>query len=159
MAHRKRANQSELGRILGVASQTISKFKHEPSFPEFDKDNHAEIYATCVWWYLRKEATPVPSDETLMAGDGSDGLERYRLARAQQEEIKLAEARGQVVKLADFYEASAAVLAPFKRFAEHLKRTEQHELFEMLEEVNAEVLTGLEKLNGHGDANQHDQLD
>ncbi len=80
MGHKKRCNQAELARILGVTSPTLTKFKHDPTFPEFDADNNIEIYAGCVWWYLRKEAQPVPSDPDMLAGTESDGLERYRLA-------------------------------------------------------------------------------
>ena len=145
---------------MGVTSPTLTKFKHDPSFPPFDRDNEVEVYAGCVWWYLRKEAQPVPSDPDMLAGTESDGLERYRLARAQQEEIKLAEQRGQIVKLTDFEETVQAILGPYRRFAEHLKRVAGSELWAMLQEANSEVLQGLERLvdNAHADAATSDSL-
>ena len=138
--------------MLGVSSPALTKFKHDPTFPAFDKENTVEIYAGCVWWYLRKEAQPVPSDPEMLAGTESDGLERYRLARAQQEEIKLAEQRGQIVKLTDFEETVQAILGPYRRFAEHLKRVAGNDLWTMLQEANEEVLQGLERLtHAHDD--------
>jgi len=160
MGHRRRANKAELARTLGVSASALTKFQHDPSFPEFDKSNEAEVYATCVWWYLRKEAQPVPSDPDMLAGTESDGLERYRLARAQQEEIKLAEQRGQIVKLTDFEATVQAILGPYRRFAEHLKRVAGTELWAMLQEANSEVLQGLERLvnDAHADAATSDPV-
>ena len=145
--------------MLGVSSPALTKFKHDPTFPAFDKENTVEIYAGCVWWYLRKEAQPVPSDPEMLAGTESDGLERYRLARAQQEEIKLAEQRGQIVKLTDFEENVQAILGPYRRFAEHLKRVAGNDLWTMLQEANEEVLQGLERLtDAHGDTSTSDSV-
>lgn len=145
--------------MLGVSSPALTKFKHDPTFPAFDKENTVEIYAGCVWWYLRKEAQPVPSDPEMLAGTESDGLERYRLARAQQEEIKLAEQRGQIVKLTDFEETVQAILGPYRRFAEHLKRVAGNDLWSMLEEANSEVLEGLERLtHAHDDTSTSDSV-
>lgn len=149
MGFRKRVNQAELSRILGVSHQAIAKMKPDPSFPEFDKGGLAEIYAVCVWWYLRKEANPVPTDETLLAGDDSDGLERYRQARAAQEEIKLAQTRGQVIMLNDFEDIAPALFGPLRRVAEHIKRKGDTDTLEVIEEANREVLANLERLYGH----------
>lgn len=148
MAHKKRAIKSELSRILGVTPPVLSKLQHDPSFPEFDKSNAAEIYAVCVWWYLRKEANPVPTDDSLLAGDDSDGLERYRQARAAQEEIKLAQTRGQVILLNDFEEVAPSLFGPWRRVAEHIKRTGDSDTLEMIEEANREVLANLERIYG-----------
>ena len=95
----------------------------------------------------------------MLVGDQSEGLERYRMAKAQLEEIKLAEQRHQIVRLDDFQEAVQAIMGPYRRMAEHLKRIGQNELWEMLEEANREVLTGLERFDGHGDTTGADSLD
>ena len=152
MALRERGNQTKLAKTLGVNPSTITKFKSDPTFPPFDKEHTVEIYAGCVWWYLRKEANPVPAEPDMLAGTESDGLERYRLARAQQEEIKLAEQRGQIVRLNDFDEMAQAVLGPYRRLAEHVKRMGNPDLWQLVEEANAEVAGGLERLYGHADA-------
>lgn len=148
MGHRKRAIKSELSRILGVTPPVVGKFAHDPTFPAFDKDGTAEIYAVCVWWYLRKEANPIPSDETLLAGDDSDGLERYRQARAAQEEIKLAQTRGQVIMLNDFEDVAPALFGPLRRVAEHIKRRGDTDTLEVMEEAHREVLANLERIYG-----------
>jgi hypothetical protein len=149
MGHRKRAIKADLSRILGVSATALTKFQHDPTFPEFDKENQAEIYAVCVWWYLRKEANPIPTDETLLAGDDSDGLERYRQARAAQEEIKLAQTRGQVIMLNDFEDVAPALFGPLRRVAEHVKRKGDTDTLELIEEANREVLSNLERIYGH----------
>ena len=167
MGYRKRANQSEIGRILGVHAGTVSKVKHEPDCPEFDDKAEAQIYAFCLWWDQRERqknpqqqrTVPPGSEDELLTGDGTEGLERYRLARAQQEEIKLAELRGHVVKLNDFNESAAAVFAPWRRVAEHAKRMGDEDMFQMIAEANQEVLTGLERLYGCDDSDRSDELD
>ena len=159
MAHRKRATKADLSRILGVSASALSKFQHDPTFPDFDKDNKAEIYAVAVWWYLRKEANPIPSDEPFLSGDDSDGLERYRQARAGQEEIKLAAARGRVILLDDFDPAVQLVLSEYRRIAEHCKRTGNNEMLDMITEANQNVEQGLEKLYGHVDPTISDPVD
>jgi hypothetical protein len=159
MAFRKRVNQAELSRILGVSHQAIAKMKPDPSFPAFDKTGLAEIYAVCVWWYLRKEANPIPADEQMLAGDDSDGLERFRQARAGQEEIKLAKLRSRVVLLDDFEPAVQLVLSEYRRIAEHCKRTNNTEMMDMIEEANANVSRGLDGLYGPADTTIEDTLD
>ena len=156
---RKRANQAELSRILGVSHSAISKYKQDGNFPAFDEAHEAEVFSVCVWWYLRKESQPVSSDADFLVGTASDGLERYRLARAQQEEIKLAEQRGQIVKLDAFEEASQAILGPYRRLAEMAKRAGNQDLWQAIEEANAEVLSGLEKLYAHDDAATPDSVE
>ena len=159
MGFRKRVNQAELARVLGVTSPTLTKFKHDPSFPPWDRENLAEVYAVCVWWYLRRDAKTAPTDDAMLAGSESDGLERFRLARAQQEEIKLAEQRGQIVRLNDFEETCQAVLSPYRRLAEHIKQIGNADLWLMIEEANAEVLNGLERVYGHDHPATSDPLD
>lgn len=161
MGYRKRCNQAELARVLGCSSPALTKAKHDPTFPPFDKDNQVEIYAGCIWWHQRTEGpavNPAAGDEMLVGAE-SEGLERYRMAKAQLEEIKLAEQRHQIVRLDDFQEAVQAIMGPYRRMAEHLKRIGQNELWEMLEEANREVLTGLERFDGHGDTTGADTLD
>lgn len=161
MGYRKRCNQAELARILGCSSPALTKCKHDPTFPAFDKDNQVEIYAGCIWWHNRTEGpavSPSAGDEMLV-GSESEGLERYRMAKAQIEEIKLAEQRHQIVRLDDFQEGIQAIVGPYRRLAENLKRLGQTELWQLVEEANAEVLAGLERFDGHDDTTREDTLD
>jgi hypothetical protein len=119
-----------------------------------------EIYAGCVWWHEkhRPAETAIVGDEMLV-GTESEGLERYRMAKAQIEEIKLAEQRGQIVRMDDFHESIQAIMGPYRRLAENLKRLGQLEVWAMVEEANAEVLTGLERFDGHSDTAWQDSVD
>lgn len=90
----------------------------------------------------RTSRTNVPalSDESLLAEDvDSEGLERYRMARAQLEEIKLAEQRGQVVLLDQLAEADRVMLAPLRQLQETLKRKQDHDTFKLVQETIDEM--------------------
>ncbi len=87
--------------------------------------------------------TPKLDDDPLLNGEASEGLERYRMARAQQEEIKLAEKRGEVIMTDAFMDCARLILSPFKRLAETFKRQQNHDAFSMVEEATSEVERGL----------------
>jgi phage terminase Nu1 subunit (DNA packaging protein) len=78
-------------------------------------------------------------DETV----DSEGLERYRMARAQLEEIKLAEQRGQVVLMSAFQECARSILSPLRKLQETLKRRQDHDTFGLVEEAIDEMDRGL----------------
>lgn len=90
-----RATQAALSRILGCSESAISRCKKTLGFPTTDDDNEFEIHAVVIWWYLHKSGGEMPDP---MLGDcDSEGLERYRMARAQREEIKLEADRNNTV--------------------------------------------------------------
>ena len=149
MADKKRANKSELARILGVTPPVLTKYQHIPTFPPFDRSGLAEIYAVCVWHNEGKNPAPQATPDDDLAGDVSEGLERYRMAKAQQEEIKLAETRGQIVRLGEFEEAMQQALQPWRRVGEAIKRLGHDDIFQMIDEANEEVAETLERLYGH----------
>jgi hypothetical protein len=150
MAERKRANKAELARVLGVTPPVLTKYQHIPDFPAFDREGTAEIYAVCVWHSEgKKPQQQQPSPDDDLAGDVSEGLERYRMAKAQQEEIKLAETRGQIVRLNEFEEAMQQALQPWRRVGEAIKRLGHGDIFQMIDEANQEVAEALERLYGH----------
>lgn len=160
MAERKRAHKAELARIIGVSATVLTKYQHDPTFPQFDKSGEAEIYSVCVWHSDAKTAKPIAYDsDDMLVGTESEGLERYRMAKAQIEEIKLAEQRCQIVRMDDFQESIQAIMGPYRRLAENLKRLGQTELWAMVEEANAEVLSGLERFDGHADASGQGSVD
>jgi len=152
MADKKRANKAELARILGVSHTVLSKYQHISTFPPFDRSGLAEIYAVCVWHNDGKNPAPQATPDDDLAGDVSEGLERYRMAKAQQEEIKLAETRGQIVRLGEFEEAIQQALQPWRRVGEAIKRLGHDDIFQMIDEANEEVAETLERLYGHAPA-------
>jgi hypothetical protein len=58
----------------------------------------------------------------MTAGEGSPALERWREARAGQEEIRLAELRQEVVRIADVADAHTMFAAFVRRGIERLQR-------------------------------------
>ncbi len=135
-----RATQAALSRIIGCAESVISRAKKQPGFPEPDKQNEFEIKTVVVWWYLNKEGgggrrDTSPTDDPMLAEGDSEGLERYRMARAQLEEIKLAELRGQVVMLDRLSETDRMILAPLRQLQETLKRRQDQETFQLVQDA------------------------
>lgn len=146
-------NASELARLLGINASTVSRWKERTGFPPVDDDG-TFVLADALEWHFRQrfEAEREAIDrDPMAANESTEGLERYRLARAQQEEIKLAELRGQVVKMSDFMSATQLIFAPWRRLAEQVKRMENAELWQMIEEANEQVLRGLDALSGEAE--------
>jgi hypothetical protein len=158
MASRERAKKARLARVIGVSPSAMTAFQHDPTFPPFDKKDEAEVYAVCVWRYLTHEKNPIPTDDSLLTGDDSDGLERYRQARAGLAEIELAIQRGKVIKLENAVPAIEIVLSEIRKLSEHCKRTGNTDLFELIVEANKNVETGLEKLCGLTNSTNADSL-
>jgi hypothetical protein len=101
-----------------------------------------------IGWNIGRAPTHQKIDEDpLLNGEASEGLERYRMARAQQEEIKLAEKRGEVVMMEGFMDCARVILSPFRRLAETFKRQQNHDAFSLVEEATAEVERGLTQLH------------
>lgn len=145
---RQRGRASDVASIVGCDQSTVARWKTQPGFPPVADDGSFEVFAVINWW-IRKQVAAEQVDllaELSGSGEPSEGLERYRLARAQQEEIKLAQQRGQVILLNDFEEVCQAILSPYRRLAEHVKHRSDSELWSLVEECNELVLAGLERL-------------
>lgn len=109
-------------------------------------------------WDLReiidwKESRPGPGrpsivvdDDPMLAEGESEALERFRMARAQQEEIKLAEKRGQVVLMDRFMDCVRVALSPLRKVQETFKRRGDRESLQLLHEAIDEMERGLEQL-------------
>ena len=99
-------------------------------------------------WKINRPTHPAMlDDDPMLNGEESEGLERFRMARAQQEEIKLAEKLGQVVMMDGFMDCARIILSPFKRLAETFKRQQNHDAFSLVEEATSEVERGLNQFN------------
>lgn len=101
---------------------------------EIDKWVHATGRKTS-----RTNPKRLTDDPLLDESIDSEGLERYRMARAQLEEIKLAEQRGQVVMLDQMAESDRVMLAPLRQLQETLKRKQDHDTFKMVQEAIDEM--------------------
>lgn len=102
-----------------------------------------------IGWNIGR--APIPQqkfdEDPLLNGEASEGLERYRMARAQQEEIKLAEKRGEVVTTEGFFDCARVILSPLRRLAETFKRQQNHDAFSLVEEATTEIERGLNQLH------------
>lgn len=100
-----------------------------------------------IGWKINRSAPAMLDDDPMLNGEESEGLERFRMARAQQEEIKLAEKLGQVVMMDGFMDCARIILSPFKRLAETFKRQQNHDAFSLVEEATSEVERGLNQFH------------
>lgn len=142
---RKTGKATEIAAILGVQDSTVSRWKNHPDFPPA-KDGFFVLDDVFRWYYRREQQNEIAEALMDSSGGPSEGLERYRQARAAQEEIKLAELRGEVVKLDQFEPISQAMFLPLRAFGEQLKRFGNVDLLDRFEETTLRVLAGLERL-------------
>jgi phage terminase Nu1 subunit (DNA packaging protein) len=152
---RKTGRASEVAAILGVRESTVSRWKKVSDFPPAT-DSLFVLDDVFRWFYRREQQNEIA--EALMDSQGgqSEGLERYRLAKAQMAEIELAKVRGEVVMMTDLEPICQAIFSPLRAFGEQLKRFGNADLLDRLEEANQHVLRGLEKLYqvNHGEIEQ-----
>lgn len=148
-------SRREVAEFLKVPSGTVSNWLGE-GMPGEARSYDLQQIATWVLsqgrkigWDIGKPA-PVVSDDPMLDGEGSEGLERYRMARAQQEEIKLAEKRGEVVMMGDFETSVRVALSPLRKIQETFKRRGDRESIQLIHEAIDEMERGLTQLAGGG---------
>lgn len=138
----------DVARIIGCDQSTVSRWKSQPDFPPVAADGTFELFAV-LSLYIRRQVLAEQQAELMPELSGpvdSEALERYRAARAGLAEIELAQRRGEVILLNDFEEVVQAIFGPYRSLAEFVKRLENAELLERINEANQQVLRGLEKL-------------
>ena len=125
MTKKKPANPTfsltEIGRMLGISAQSMSKYSKEPGFPPETKDGKREAMPCIQWWFehrapkklqrelhadLRKslglsdDGTATVSDE-LSESDRLDlQLKSHKVARAIGDCVSFTDIRGIVSKMA-----------------------------------------------------------
>ena len=148
-------SRREVAEFLGVPQGTVSSWITDGMPCQARTYDLAEITQWAIntnrklgWNIGRTQVQAVKiDDDPLLNGEASEGLERYRMARAQQEEIKLAEKRGEVIMTDAFMDCARVILSPFKRLAETFKRQQNHDAFSLVEEATSEVERGLTQFN------------
>jgi phage terminase Nu1 subunit (DNA packaging protein) len=85
---------TEIADFAGVARSTVYDWQKLPGYPSAP-DGSVALWDLCEWQVLR--LAPLNDTDSDVANADSPGLERFRLARAGQEEIKLAQLRGHVM--------------------------------------------------------------
>lgn len=129
-------DQNELAEVYRISPISISKWASVAPLAIHRMEGRKRLWlwpAVAAWRRntdiedrLRK--TPLGEDEALLAGDGSDSpaLERLRQAKAEREELKLAQDRKDLVLVADIKQSLAASGATFRRRIEAIARTYPH---------------------------------
>lgn len=148
-------SRKEVGEFFRVPAGTVASWTQEGMPFQPRSYDLAEIAQWAInngrkigWNIGRAPVQPQKMDEDpLLNGETSEGLERYRMARAQREEMKLAEERGEVVTTEGFFDCARVILSPFRRLAETFKRQQNHDAFSLVEEATAEVERGLNQLH------------
>lgn len=136
--------------FAGVSDQTIRNWMKMPGFPKDTTDG-----SVCLWdiplWYARLSGGSGNGDDPEIAiGDGdSEGLERYRMARAQQEEIKLAKMRGDFLSREDVHAALMETAPILKDAGERIIRSGGNDLAEIFLTAWDEVLKRLKAIFGN----------
>lgn len=150
---RQRGTKSQVARLLLVDRSAPGRWsKQHADFPAADADGKHDLFDCCEWFFRRKFEQELDSTLSIPGASDSPGLERYRQAKAAQEEIKLAQLRGEVIMLGDFEQIVPALFGPWREVAEHVKRLGQDEIFERIDDANQRVLAGLERLYAVEDA-------
>ena len=128
---------AEIAEFFGVTVTTVRRWAGEgmpsPSRPN-GKAGRYDLSAIAQW--LRAEGPWRVRVTDPMLGEGdSPALERYRLARAAQEEIKLELLRGTVIPVDCMRERLARLAAVIRHAGEHLGRTHGPEAHAILNEA------------------------
>jgi hypothetical protein len=131
--------------FAGVSEQAFRKWMKLPGFPI------ASDSSVCLWdlavWRHQMNAGSEFGDE-IEGGSDSPGLERYRLARAEQEEIKLLKMRGEFLSREDVHLALAETSGVMKEAGEKVLRIGGNDLAEIINWAWDEVAKRIGKLFG-----------
>jgi hypothetical protein len=84
-----------MSRAFGVNRNSVSAWCGRPGFPGAGAGPW--LLDEVIPWLIARQQRGVSTADPLMDGPASPGLERYRTARAQREEIELAKLRGKLV--------------------------------------------------------------
>ena len=140
-------SQREIARFFRQQPRTIERWRAE-GMP--GKPRCYDLQAILFWALEAGKLSKGGPEDSLLIGEAdSEGLERFRLAHAQREEIKLTEERGQVVLMSAFHESARAILSPLRKLQETLKRRQDHDTFSLVEEAIDEMDRGLSNVAGH----------
>ena len=85
--------------LIDVTQQTLAYWV-EQGLPQ-DEGNGIDIIQFAAWCLKRKTRKELAAEDPNLVGPNSPALERYRLARAKNEELALAHNKEQLVKVAE----------------------------------------------------------
>ncbi len=146
-------SQREVARYFKEQPRTIERWRAE-GMP--GKRGCYDLQEIMFWaagkGKLKIAAPKLQADDPMMVGDSnSEALERYRLARAQREEIKLAEDCEQVIKRDRYLDFNRTFFAPLRLAQETFKRKQDHDAFQIVDEAIDEMGRRLADFNDSAD--------
>jgi phage terminase Nu1 subunit (DNA packaging protein) len=140
---------AEMAEFAGVSEQAFRKWMTQPGFP-VAPDGSVCLWDLAVWRDRMDRGSDIDGE---LGGDvDSPGLERYRLARAEQEEIKLQKMRGEYLPREDVHTALMETAAVMKSAGERVVRTFGNEVASIINSAWDEVIQRLESRFGDDSA-------
>ena len=94
----KRCSQAVAAEVLGVDARTLRRWEAAPR-----RGDGTYSLRELVAWRIREVEAEYMAAGADTTGQGSDGLERFRRARAELVELDLRERRGELLIAADVY--------------------------------------------------------
>lgn len=138
-------NQAEVAAFFGVQPKTVEQWRKKGmpgNSPAWPLDEIAQWLRQAGPWKPRAATAKSGNGDPLMAGpsEGSEGLERYRKARAALAELDLAERNGVMINRALMRESMARAAAPLRTAGEKLNLRFNEEARQILDEGLDEFL-------------------
>jgi phage terminase Nu1 subunit (DNA packaging protein) len=117
---------ADMHRVFGVSSQSFDRYVRSHFPPDaMRKDGRSVVFYArdCIEaWAVKKFIAPVDGDDSMLATGTSPALERYRLARARQAELDLAEREGSLVRVDQLDAAWVTISGILRRAGATLQR-------------------------------------
>jgi hypothetical protein len=121
--------QSQLAAFFGVSTHTIDAWRRTAPVALPGERGQYDLKACFEWWLIhgpgrRGKGRPPKGeagdeyDPLMDVQDDTPALERWRLARARDAELSLAERQKQIVSVELFQRMTEAAFLPLRRFAE-----------------------------------------
>lgn len=122
--------QQEVAAFFGVSDRTINAWRRAAPYALPGDRGQYNLKSCFEWWLIHgpgrrgkgrppgKNGLGDEFDPLMEVEDSTPALERWRLARAKDAEISLAERRGEIVSVELFQRVVEAAFVPLRRFAE-----------------------------------------
>lgn len=151
MPERSRYTRGELAAMVGSAPKTVAEWSKAGSFPGPDVRDRFDATAFFMWWLQNKSPKSVRLDiiRKLTAGDAvteepaqsedDDYQSRMHRAKALQQELKLAEQQGGLVRREAVLDDLGTVIRHLRTGADVLQRRFGNDAAEILEQAIKEA--------------------
>lgn len=151
MPERGRYSRGEMAPMVGTSPKTVAAWSKAASFPEPDTRDRFDAVEFFVWWLQNKSPKSVRLDVIgkLTGGDAvteepaksedDDYQSRLHRAKALQQELKLAEQQGELVRREAVLDDLGTVIRHLRTGADVLQRRFGNDAAEILEQAIREA--------------------